>query len=79
MITKDVFVHLGASRQVYCTLHALLHSEAAHIVLIRSRLTDLSVNTACGLAEQVILERHEAGVAWEVLTGPQVDSFRSVF
>ena len=36
MITKDVFVHLGASRQVYCTLHALLHSEAAHIVLICS-------------------------------------------
>ena len=79
MITKDVFVHLGACWQVYSTLHALFQGESAHVLLIGTRLTDLSVDTACRLAELVILEGHEAGIAWEILTGPQVGSFRSVF
>lgn len=79
MITIYVFVHLGACWQVYSTLHALFQGEAAHVILIGSRLTDLSVDTACRLAELVILEGHEAGIAWEVLTGPQVGSFGSVF
>ena len=79
MITEDVFVHLGACWQVYSTLHTLLQSDAAHIILIGSRLADLSVNTARRLAEQVILEGHEACIAGKVLSGPQVDSFGSVF
>ena len=79
MIAIYVFVHLGACWQVYSTLHALFEGESAHVFFISSRLADLSVDTACRLAELVILEGHEAGIAWEILTGPQVGSFRSVF
>ena len=70
-VSIDVFVHLGASGKVHDTHHALLESDAAHVLLNTSGLTDLFVDSTGSFAEKVIFERHMARIAREVFTRPE--------
>ena len=70
-VTIDVFVHLGASRKVHDTHHALLEGYAAHILLNAPGLTDLFVDSTGSFAEKVVFERHMARIAREVFTRPE--------
>ena len=61
--SKDVFVHFSARWEIELPLHALFESNATHSLLISSRLADLSVDSACSLAEKIVLQGYMTGVA----------------
>lgn len=78
-VAEDVLVHLSARRQVHLALHALLEGNATHIGFVATAVNNLAIDGACSLAEELILERDVACVAWKILTTPEARLLRSVF
>ena len=71
LVSKDILIHLGTSWQIYVALHALLKSDAAHVVFVASGLANFLVDGACSFAKQVIFEGHMSCVARQILASPR--------
>lgn len=71
LVSKDILIHLGTSWQIYVALHALLKSDAAHVVFVASGLANFLVDGACSFAKQVIFEGHVSCVARQILASPR--------
>ena len=70
-VTINVFVHLGASREVNNTHHALLEGNTAEVLLNTSGLTDLFIDSTRSFAEKIIFLRNMARISRQVLTRPE--------
>lgn len=71
LVSKDILIHLGTSWQIYVALHALLKSDAAHVVFVASGLANFLVDGACSFAKQVVFEGHMSCVARQILASPR--------
>ena len=78
VVAEDVPVDLGVRWKINCAHHALLESDAAHGLLLSASDTDLTIDRASSLAEEVILQRDVTSVTWEVLAGPNARILRAM-
>jgi len=62
-IAVYIRVHFRASRKVDLTHHTLLESNAAHVNLDTTRLTNFTVDHASSLTKDFVLHWHVTGVA----------------
>jgi len=63
MVSVYILVHLRTRREIHTTHHALFKRNSAHVCLYTARLTNLTIDRACRLAEQIILERDMASIS----------------